>query len=123
LWEYHPEGMRTCIDRYWKKYQKPIIITENGICQRTDELRQQSIIDYAKILHQALQEGVDIRGYFHWSTWDNFEWHLGPTKRFGLYECDLETKERTARPSADIFRKLAHFKMFEVLEEELEMMG
>ncbi|MFY8035749.1 MAG: family 1 glycosylhydrolase, partial [Cyclobacteriaceae bacterium] len=121
MWEYHPEGMRTCIDRYWKKYQKPIIITENGICQETDELRQQSILDYAKILHTALQDGIDIRGYFYWSTWDNFEWHLGPTKRFGLYACDLETKERTPRPSADIFRKLAHFKMVEerVLDEEL----
>jgi beta-glucosidase len=121
MWEYHPEGMRTCIDRYWKKYQKPIIITENGICQETDELRQQSIFEYAKILHTALQDGIDIRGYFYWSTWDNFEWHLGPTKRFGLYACDLETKERTARPSADIFRKLAHFKMVEErsLEEEL----
>lgn len=121
MWEYHPEGMRTCIDRYWKKYQKPIIITENGICQETDELRQQSIFDYAKILHTALQDGIDIRGYFYWSTWDNFEWHLGPTKRFGLYACDLETKERTPRPSAEIFRKLAHFKMVEerVPEDEL----
>jgi beta-glucosidase len=118
MWEYHPEGMRTCIDRYWKKYRKPIIITENGICQQTDELRQQSIGDYAKILHQALQDGVDIRGYFHWSTWDNFEWNLGPTKRFGLYECNLDTKERTPRPSAEIFRKLAYFKIFEMAEPD-----
>jgi beta-glucosidase len=61
---------------------------------------------------------VDIRGYFHWSTWDNFEWNLGPTKRFGLYECNLDTKERTPRPSAEIFRKLAYFKIFEEVESE-----
>lgn len=111
LWEYHPEGLRTCIDRYWNKYKKPIIITENGVCDERDVLRQQAILDYAKILHQALQDGIDIRGYFWWSTWDNFEWHLGPTKRFGLYECDLETKDRKPRPSAETFRKLAHFQM------------
>jgi beta-glucosidase len=68
-------------------------------------------------LHQALQDGIDIRGYFWWSTWDNFEWHLGPSKKFGLYECDFETKERRPRPSAEIFRKLAHYKMIEELIE------
>ncbi|MEQ8423565.1 MAG: family 1 glycosylhydrolase, partial [Cyclobacteriaceae bacterium] len=111
--EYHPEGLRTCIDRYWKKYRKPIIITENGVCDASDELRQQAILDYAKVLHRALQDGIDIRGYYWWSAWDNFEWHLGPTKRFGLYECDLETKNRTKRKSADVFSQLAHFRMIE----------
>jgi beta-glucosidase len=121
MWEYYPEGLRTCIDRYWNKYKKPIIITENGVCDESDTLRQTAIIDYAKILHQALQDGIDIRGYYMWSAWDNFEWHLGPTKRFGLYEVDLETKERTKRPSADIFRKLAHTRMFEIRDPELEL--
>ena len=113
MWEYHPEGLRTCIDRYWNKYHKPIIITENGVCDESDVLRQEAIIDYAKILHQALQDGIDVRGYFWWSTWDNFEWHLGPTKRFGLYECDLITRERRPRKSAEIFRKLVFSKMIE----------
>ena len=113
MWEYHPEGLRTCIDRYWNKYHKPIIITENGVCDESDALRQEAIVDYAKILHQALQDGIDVRGYFWWSTWDNFEWHLGPTKRFGLYECDLDTKERRPRKSAEVFRKLVFSKMIE----------
>jgi beta-glucosidase len=113
MWEYHPEGLRTCIDRYWNKYKKPIIITESGVCDSTDVLRQQAILDYAKILHQALQEGIDVQGYFWWSTWDNFEWNLGPSMRFGLYECNIETKARTKRPSAEVFRKLSHHKMIE----------
>lgn len=113
MWEYHPEGLRTCLDRYWNKYKKPIIITENGVCDESDMLRQQAIVDYAKIIHQALQDGIDIRGYYWWSTWDNFEWHLGPTKRFGLYACDLDTKERRKRKSADIFSSLAHLRMIE----------
>lgn len=113
MWEYHPEGLRTCIDRYWKKYKKPIIITENGVCDASDILRQEAILDYARILHEALQDGIDIKGYYWWSAWDNFEWHLGPTKRFGLYACDLETKDRKKRKSADVFSRLAHYRMIE----------
>lgn len=111
IWEYHPEGMRECIDRYWNKYKKPIIITESGVCDKSDKLRQQAITDYARIIHKALQDGIDIKGYFWWSTWDNFEWHLGPSMCFGLYECDPVTMERKKRPSAEIFRKLAWTKM------------
>ncbi len=119
MWEYHPEGLRTCINRYWNKYKKPIIITESGVADSTDQLRQRAIIDYAKILHEALQDGIDIQGYFWWSTWDNFEWNLGPSMRFGLYECDFNTKERIKRPSADVFRKLAYHKMIEIETGEL----
>ncbi len=113
MWEYFPEGLRICLDRYWKKYKKPIIITESGVCDERDDLRQQAIRDYAKIVAQALTDGIDIRGYYWWSTWDNFEWHLGLAKRFGLYECDLATKERRKRKSADIYRQLAHAKTLE----------
>lgn len=117
MWEYHPEGLRTCINRYWNKYKKPIIITESGVADSTDTLRQRAIVDYAKILHEALQDGIDIRGYFWWSTWDNFEWNLGLAMRFGLYECNVETKERIKRPSADVFRKLAHYNMIEISDK------
>jgi beta-glucosidase len=113
MWEYYPQGMRECLDRYWKKYKKPIIITETGVCDENDTLRQRAILDYANIIRQAIESGIDIRGYYWWSTWDNFEWHLGPTKRFGLYECNIETKERRKRPGAEIFRKLAHTRRLE----------
>ncbi len=108
MWEYHPEGLRTCLDRYWKKYKKPIIITENGVCDESDTLRQRAIHEYAAIVHDAIADGIDIRGYYWWSAWDNFEWHLGPTRRFGLYACNLETKERTPRPSASTYAAMAH---------------
>jgi beta-glucosidase len=114
IWEYHPEGLRTCLDRYWTKYKKPIIITENGVCDESDFLRLQAIQDYAQIIHQAIKDGIDIRGYYFWSTWDNFEWHLGPSMRFGLYECDPVTKQRMPRPSAELYRKLAHSKKMTV---------
>lgn len=110
IWEYHPEGLRTCLDRYWQKYKKPIIITENGVCDESDFLRLEAIPEYAGIIHQAIKDGIDIRGYYHWSAWDNFEWHLGPAMRFGLYECDVKTKRRTPRPSALLYQQLAHTK-------------
>jgi beta-glucosidase len=120
MWEYHPEGLRECLDRYWAKYKKPIIITENGVCDASDELRQQAIVDYAGIIHKAIQDGIDVRGYYFWSAWDNFEWHLGPAMKFGLYECDLETKDRKKRKSAEVFASLAWTKKIETLEEILQ---
>jgi beta-glucosidase len=114
IWEYHPEGLRTCIERYWNKYRKPIIITENGVCDESDFLRLQAIQDYAQIVHGAIEDGIDIKGYYFWSTWDNFEWHLGPTMRFGLYECDLKTMNRMRRPSGDLFASLAYSKKINI---------
>jgi beta-glucosidase len=119
LWEYHPEGLRTCLDRYWSKYKKPIIITENGVCDESDFLRLQAIQDYAQIVHQAIKDGIDIKGYYFWSAWDNFEWHLGPSMRFGLYECDPVTKERLRRPSGELYSRLAHSKKITVENEVL----
>lgn len=117
IWEYHPEGLRECIDRYWKKYKKPIIITENGVCDESDFLRLQAIQDYASIIHKAIQDGIDIRGYYFWSTWDNFEWHLGPSMKFGLYECDPKTKRRLPKPSAELYRRLAHSNQIRVYQQ------
>jgi beta-glucosidase len=119
LWEYHPEGLRTCLNRYWSKYKKPIIITENGVCDESDFLRLQAIQDYAQIVHQAIKDGIDIKGYYFWSTWDNFEWHLGPSMRFGLYECDPVTKERMRRPSGELYSRLAHSGKIRVQNEEV----
>lgn len=108
MWEYYPQGLKECIHRYWNQYKKPIIITENGTCTRDDSKRIRAIHEYIKLVHEAIQEGADVRGYYHWSTWDNFEWSLGPTYQFGLYECDPLTKERRKKPSADVFSRIAH---------------
>jgi beta-glucosidase len=108
IWEYHPEGLEKIIRDNWRKFRKPIIITENGVCTDDDNLRIQSLREYMKIIHRLLEDGIDIRGYYHWAAWDNFEWTLGPTYKFGLYDCDPDTMERTKKPSADVFAKLAH---------------
>jgi beta-glucosidase len=114
LWEYHPAGLGECIRRFWNKYKIPIIITENGVCTGDDRKRVEAIQDYMKEIRQCLDEGIDVGGYFHWTSWDNFEWSLGPTFRFGLYECDPDTKARKKKPSADVFSRLAYNKEIEV---------
>lgn len=95
MWGYRPEGLGRVLRRFFQKYRKPILITENGICTDNDQQRIQALKDYLKVCHDALHDGVDLRGYIHWSTWDNFEWHLGPTYRFGLVRVRFDTMERT----------------------------
>ncbi|MCW5908947.1 MAG: glycoside hydrolase family 1 protein [Chitinophagales bacterium] len=114
MWEYYPQGLKECIERYWNRYRLPVIVTENGICAADDSNRVNAMKDYMRIIHECLQQGIAIRGYYWWSTFDNFEWNLGPTYRFGLYETNLETKDRTKRPSADIYHRLAYEKQIEV---------
>ncbi|MCB0494452.1 MAG: family 1 glycosylhydrolase [Cyclobacteriaceae bacterium] len=94
MWGYFPEGLGIALRRFWKKYKKPLIVTENGICTDDPKVRIQAIKDYLHVCHQVLKSDIPIQGYIFWSTWDNFEWHLGPTYRFGLVEVNPETKDR-----------------------------
>lgn len=107
MWEYYPAGLEELILRFWKKYRKPIYITENGICTADDGKRILAIRDYMIALSGAMAKGADVRGYYHWTAWDNFEWSLGPTFNFGLCSVDAVTKERRKKPSAEIYAKLA----------------
>jgi beta-glucosidase len=110
IWEYYPPGLKPIVERFSNKYGKAIFITENGICTNDDRQRVQAIKDYMSVIHDLLKNGIDVRGYFHWSAWDNFEWTLGPTYRFGLYSCDPVTMERSKRNSADLYSRLAYDK-------------
>ena len=84
----------------------PIYITENGIPDAQDLYRKDFILSYLGKVHQAIQEGVDIRGYYYWTLMDNYEWNEGYTQKFGLYEVDYETQERTLREGAKTYRDL-----------------
>ena len=84
------------------------MITENGICTNDDAFREKALKEYMVLIHGMLRDGIDIRGYFYWSTWDNFEWTLGSSYRFGLYACDPITMNRTRKKTADTYSKLAY---------------
>jgi beta-glucosidase len=89
-----------------KKYQKPIYITENGLADKKDTHRAWYIKEIVKNIKWARDAGVDVRGYFHWSLLDNFEWSNGFWPRFGLVEVDYKTFKRTIRESAREFSKI-----------------
>ena len=92
-----------------KKYNKPIYITENGLADAKDEKRTKFIKEHLFWTQKAIQEGVDVRGYFHWSLLDNFEWDKGFWPRFGLVEMDYRTLQRKIRPSAREYKKIISY--------------
>jgi beta-glucosidase len=100
-WYMEPEGLYPLLLRIWSRYKKPIIVTENGVADATDEYRRWWIEESMVAMQRAISEGVKIKGYFHWSLLDNFEWSDGFWPRFGLVEVDREHGlKRTIRPSA-----------------------
>ncbi len=101
-WGLHPEGVYPLLMDL-KSYQVPIYITENGLADRGDQHRSWYIREILRHTHRAITDGVPVRGYFHWSLIDNFEWAYGFHPRFGLYEVNYETFERVARPSAQYY--------------------
>ena len=64
-------------------------------------------------MHDVISRGVDLRGYYHWTLVDNFEWYSGWDLRFGLVELDERTQERRARPSAQLYSAIAAGNRFE----------
>ncbi len=102
-WIIYPKGIYNVIKRTWNKYKIPIVITENGIADRSDKLRQRYLVDYLAWVKQAINEGMDVRGYFHWTLLDNIEWGLGREAKFGLFKTNFETMERIPRKSAYIY--------------------
>ncbi len=107
-WEIYPEGIYHVL-KHLRKHNKPIYITENGLADAKDRKRTKFIIDHLKWVHKAIGEGVDVRGYFHWSLMDNYEWARegGFTPRFGLIEIDYNNNlKRIPRPSSKIYAEI-----------------
>lgn len=91
--------------RHLKKHSLPIYITENGTAD-TDRARVKLIKNILREVLKAINEGVDVRGYLHWTFMDNFEWYQGKSIRMGLCETDYHTLKRVPRPSARVFRRI-----------------
>jgi beta-glucosidase len=99
-WDMQPENIQPVLERLFVKYNKPMIITENGVADQNDEFRQWWLTHTFLAMHRAMQNGVPLVGYMHWSLLDNFEWAYGRWPRFGLYAVDYKTGRRTPRTSA-----------------------
>ncbi|MFY9927082.1 MAG: family 1 glycosylhydrolase [Streptosporangiaceae bacterium] len=85
----------------------PLLVTEHGLGHRDDRVRAAFIEPALAGLLDAIEDGVPVLGYLHWSLLDNFEWIFGYDVRFGLHEVDRATFARTAKPSAAVYAKIA----------------
>ncbi|MCX5262595.1 family 1 glycosylhydrolase [Streptomyces sp. NBC_00199] len=96
---YRPDALGIAVRHAWKTTDNtPVLITENGIATADDSRRIAYTSEALRHLFETIDEGVDVRGYLHWSALDNFEWgHWEPT--FGLVAVDRETFERHPKPS------------------------
>lgn len=84
----------------------PVVVTENGLADADDRLREQFLREHADAIREARGSGTEVHGYLHWSLVDNYEWLDGYEPRFGLVEIDRSTMERRPRASAAVFREL-----------------
>jgi beta-glucosidase len=106
-WEIYPEGFGGMLRRI-ADAGLPIIVTENGIATDDDAQRVRYLIAHLQQLKSALLDGVDVRGYMYWSSFDNFEWNHGYGPKFGLIGIDRRYGyRRVVRPSAVVYGEIA----------------
>src|ERR1700692_2741049 len=104
--EAYPAAIRLAVERF-SRLGKPIYILENGVPDAQDRIRPWLIVNAVKELDRLIAKGNDIRGYFHWTLTDNFEWSEGWGLRFGLVALDSSTQQRTMRPSGHLYSAIA----------------
>jgi len=105
-WSAEPTWMRQVLGEL-SQLGKPIYITENGLATTEDGRRQSYLTEILTNVRLAIEDGADVRGYFHWTNLDNFEWARGYSARFGLISVDRRTLERTIKPSGRLYGRIA----------------
>lgn len=106
-WEVYPTGFGQMLQRI-SAARLPIIVTENGIATTDDSQRLRFLAAHLAVLKQEMDRGLDVRGYFVWAAFDNFEWGAGFRPRFGMIGIDrADGMRRVVRPSAVAFGRLA----------------
>ncbi len=114
MWEIYPDGLFEILDRVWRDYrpQCEMMVTENGVPvpdgvdfdgRVRDERRIRYLRAHLAQVHKAIQAGIPISGYFHWSFMDNFEWTLGYSQHFGLVYVDTADQKRVVKDSGRWF--------------------
>jgi len=106
-WVIYPAGLRQLLVEL-TKYDLPIQITENGVADASDTLRPRFLVDHLYEVAGAIDDGIDVEGYFHWALMDNFEWGSGYCPHFGLLRVDFSdpARPRTAGAGAEVYRRI-----------------
>ncbi len=102
-----PLGMYEAL-QWGLKYGIPILVTENGIDDLEDRIRPRYLVEHIHQMWRAVNFNWPIKGYFHWTLVDNFEWERGWSQRYGLWGLDIDTQARHKRPSADLYAEICH---------------
>lgn len=114
-WDITPRGIKWALRFLYERYYLPILLTENGMDgldwvsvdgKVHDPARIDFITRYLQNIHEAIESGVEVLGYFYWSFTDNFEWTKGYSSRFGLVHVDYETQKRTIKDSGYWYRSV-----------------
>ena len=116
-WEVYPQGLTETLLWLKNRYgDLPLYVTENGSAfydppvaegdRLDDPLRVAYLRKHLRALHDAIAQGVNLRGYYAWSLLDNLEWSHGFSKRFGLVHVNLQTQQRTPKASAKFYSRV-----------------
>lgn len=98
-YEYYPQGLENVIRKVAKDFKKDLYISENGIATEDDTRRVSFIKTALEGVENCMRDGIAVKGYFHWTLMDNFEWQKGYALRFGLVEVDRTTQKRVPKES------------------------
>lgn len=106
-YEFWPEALEATV-RYAAAYTgRPVLVTENGIGTGDDTRRVEYVRRALQGVARCLRDGIDVRGYYYWSVFDNFEWNRGYAMTFGMVAVDRATQARTLKPSASWYGSIA----------------
>jgi beta-glucosidase len=100
-----PDGMHTAL-KWAHHFNLPIYITENGVEDAQDTMRPAYLLEHLRKVWDAANSNWQVKGYFHWSQMDNFEWERGWSQRFGLWCVDPASQQRERRPSAALYEAI-----------------
>lgn len=104
--EIYPEGLGRILEEAWRRYHRPLYVTENGLPDAADRQRPRFLREHLSVLHRVVSQGVPLHGYYHWSLVDNFEWTEGWRMKFGLVAVDPASQQRQVRRSASVYAEV-----------------
>jgi beta-glucosidase len=103
-WLIDPEGLHAVLMTVSKRYGKPIVISENGIGTQSEQKKIRYFREHVNQMRRAMEDGVDIRGYFPWTLTDNYEWAEGYAANFGLTSFNKKEMKLELEPAGRWFR-------------------
>ncbi|OIK05979.1 glycoside hydrolase family 1 protein [Streptomyces monashensis] len=107
-YESDPQGLYPVLKDFGNRFPGlPLMVTESGIATASGKRRAEFVVRALEAIERARADGVDVRGYYHWSLMDNFEWLNGYKPRFGLYSVDRSTMKRTPTEAAYVYAQIA----------------